>query len=158
MKNLIYFLLVSVIFYSCNNSSPKKRYDIPSEITSMYSKYVSAWSDADFTTITEDIYQLPFSLYLNDTTIIYNSKEELESFLTTSFNTLEENNYGYSTTNSWEHYKKDNNIVVIEMNFTRFLKDSSIMGAKNRTATYILRKKNNKYKISALIPHTPVTE
>ena len=44
------------------------------------------------------------------------------------------------------------------MNFTRFLKDSSIMGAKNRTATYILRKKNNKYKISALIPHTPVTE
>ena len=60
------------------------------------------------------------------------------SFLTNSFNTLEENNYGYSITNSWEHYKKDDNIVVIEMNFTRFLKDSTIMGAKNRTATYIL--------------------
>ena len=59
MKNLIYFLLVSVIFYSCKNLSTKKTYDIPSEITSMYSKYVSAWSDADFTTITEDIYQLP---------------------------------------------------------------------------------------------------
>ena len=158
MRNLMYVLFFSVIFYSCNNSYTKKKYEIPFEITSMYSKYVSAWSDADFTTITEDIYQLPFSLYLNDTTIIYNSKEELESFLTTSFNTLEENNYGYSTTNSWEHYKKDNNIVVIEMNFTRFLKDSTIMGAKNRTATYILRKKNNKYKISALIPHTPVTE
>ena len=55
-------MLASVIFYSCNNSSTKKTYDIPSEITSMYSKYVSAWSDADFTTITEDIYQLPFSL------------------------------------------------------------------------------------------------
>ena len=158
MKNLIYYILISIVFYNCKNSPSPKTFNIPSEITTMYSKYVSAWSDADFTTITEDIYQLPFSLYLNDTTIIYNSKEELESFLTTSFNTLEENNYGYSTTNSWEHYKKDNNIVVIEMNFTRFLKDSSIMGAKNRTATYILRKKNNKYKISALIPHTPVTE
>ena len=79
-------------------------------------------------------------------------------FLTNSFNTLEENNYGYSITNSWEHYKKDDNIVVIEMNFTRFLKDSTIMGAKNRTATYILRKKNDEFKISAMIPHTPVSE
>ena len=158
MKNLMCVLLVSVIFYSCKNSSTKKKYEIPFEITSMYSKYVSAWSDADFTTIAEDIYELPFSLYLNDTTIIYNNKEELESFLINSFNTLEENNYGYSITNSWEHYKKDDHIVVIEMNFTRFLKDSTIMGAKNRTATYILRKKNDKYKISALIPHTPVSE
>ena len=158
MRNLMYVLFFSVIFYSCNNSYTKKKYEIPFEITSMYSKYVSAWSDADFTTITEDIYELPFSLYLNDTTIIYNSKEELESFLINSFNTLEENNYGYSITNSWEHYKKDDHIVVIEMNFTRFLKDSTIMGAKNRTATYILRKKNDKYKISALIPHTPVSE
>ena len=158
MKNLMCVLLVSVIFYSCNNSYTKKKYEIPFEITSMYNKYVSAWSDADFTTITEDIYELPFSLYLNDTTIIYNSKEELESFLINSFNTLEENNYGYSITNSWEHYKKDDHLVVIEMNFTRFLKDSTIMGAKNRTATYILRKKNDKYKISALIPHTPVSE
>jgi len=154
----MYVLFFSVIFYSCNNSYTKKKYEIPFEITSMYSKYVSAWSDADFTTITEDIYELPFSLYLNDTTIIYNSKEELESFLINSFNTLEENNYGYSITNSWEHYKKDDHLVVIEMNFTRFLKDSTIMGAKNRTATYILRKKNDKYKISALIPHTPVSE
>ena len=158
MRNLMYVLFFSLIFYSCKNSSTKKKYEIPFEITSMYSKYVSAWSDADFTTITEDIYELPFSLYLNDTTIIYNSKEELESFLINSFYTLEENNYGYSITNSWEHYKKDDHLVVIEMNFTRFLKDSTIMGAKNRTATYILRKKNDKYKISALIPHTPVSE
>ena len=158
MKNLIYVLLVSVTFYSCKNKKEKKTFKIPTEITTMYSKYVSAWSNADFTTITEDIYELPFSLYRSDTTIIYNSKEELVSFLTNSFNTLEENNYGYSITNSWEHYKKDDNIVVIEMNFTRFLKDSTIMGAKNRTATYILRKKNDKFKISALIPHTPISE
>ena len=88
MKNLIYVLLVSVTFYSCKNSPAKKTFKIPTEITTMYSKYVSAWSNADFTTITEDIYELPFSLYRSDTTIIYNSKEELVSFLTNSFNTL----------------------------------------------------------------------
>lgn len=158
MKNLIFVLLVSVILCSCKNAAAKKKFKIPSEITTMYSKYVNAWSDADFSTITDDIYELPFTLYLNDTTIIYNSKKELVSFLTNSFNALEKNNYGYSITNSWEHYKKDNNLVVIEMNFTRFLKDSTIMGAKNRTATYILRKKNDKFKISALIPHTPISD
>tara|TARA_B110000003_G_scaffold34826_1_gene32103 strand:- start:856 stop:1332 length:477 start_codon:yes stop_codon:yes gene_type:complete len=158
MKNLIFVLLVSVILCSCKNAAAKKTFKIPSEITTMYSKYVNAWSDADFSTITDDIYELPFTLYLNDTTIIYNSKKELVSFLTNSFNTLEKNNYGYSITNSWEHYKNDNNLVVIEMNFTRFLKDSTIMGAKNRTATYILRKKNDKFKISALIPHTPISD
>jgi hypothetical protein len=158
MKNLIYYILISVVFYNCKNSPSPKTFNIPSEITTMYSKYVSAWSDADFTTISEEIYELPFSLYLSDSTIIYKTKKELVSFLTNSFNTLEENNYGYSITNSWEHYKKDDDIVVIEMNFTKFLKDSSIMGAKNRTATYILRKKNGEFKISALIPHTQVSE
>jgi hypothetical protein len=158
MKKIICILLLSIAFYCCKNTPTEKTIKIPSEITAMYSKYVSAWSDADFTTITEEIYELPFSLYLNDTTIIYNNKEQLTSFLKNSFHTLEENNYGYSITNSWEHYKKDNNVVVIEMNFTRFLKDSTVMGAKNRTATYVLRKKNGGFKISALIPHTPVSE
>ena len=158
MKNLIYYVLISVVFYNCKNSPTTKTFNIPFEITTMYSKYVSAWSDADFTTISEEIYELPFTLYLSDSTITYKTKKELVSFLTNSFNTLEENNYGYSITNRWEHYKKDDNIVVIEMNFTRFLKDSTIMGAKNRTATYILRKKNDEFKISAMIPHTPVSE
>ena len=129
MKNLIYYVLISVVFYNCKNSPTTKTFNIPSEITTMYSKYVSAWSDADFTTISEEIYELPFTLYLSDSTITYKTKKELVSFLTNSFNTLEENNYGYSITNRWEHYKKDDNIVVIEMNFTRFLKDSTIMGA-----------------------------
>ena len=102
MKNLIYFLLVSVVFYNCKNSPMQKKHlRFPLKLQQMYSKYVSAWSEADFTTITEEIYELPFSLYLKDTTIIYNSKKELVSFLTNSFNTLEENNYGYSITNSW---------------------------------------------------------
>ena len=96
--------------------------------------------------------------------VVYITKAEIEHWIEQNnpnwlaIHILEENNYGYSITNSWEHYKKDNNVVVIEMNFTRFLKDSTVMGAKNRTATYVLRKKNGGFKISALIPHTPVSE
>ena len=82
---------------------------------------------------------------LNDTFIHLdnNNKEQLTSFLKNSFHTLEENNYGYSITNSWEHYKKDNNVVVIEMNFTRFLKDSTVMGAKNSSLNKILNENIN---------------
>ena len=86
MKNLIYYVLISVVFYNCKNSPTTKTFNIPSEITTMYSKYVSAWSDADFTTISEEIYELPFTLYLSDSTITYKTKKELVSFLTNSFN------------------------------------------------------------------------
>ncbi len=44
------------------------------------------------------------------------------------------------------------------MNFTRFFKDSTIMGDKFRKATYILRKSEGNLKISALIPHTTLDE
>ena len=44
------------------------------------------------------------------------------------------------------------------MNYTRFLKDSTVMGVANRKATYVLRKSNDNFKISALIPHTPLDE
>ena len=35
---------------------------------------------------------------------------------------------------------EDDNIIIIEMNFTRFLKDGNIMGEKERKASYILKK------------------
>ena len=55
-----------------------------------------------------------------------------------TFDELETNNYGYSIRNSWESYKMDDNLVIVEQNFTRFLKDSTIMGPEERTASYIL--------------------
>ena len=55
------------------------------------------------------------------------------------------NNYGYSIRNSWENYKIDDNLVIVEQNFTRFLKDSSVMGPEERTASYILRKSEGKF-------------
>ena len=142
MKNLIYYVLISVVFYNCKNSPTTKTFNIPSEITTMYSKYVSAQSDADFTTISEEIYELPFTLYLSDSTITYKTKKELVSFLTNSFNTLEENNYGYSITNSWEHYKKDDNIVVNELDLGKLTNNQRIQLIK-AVLPYLISKQKN---------------
>ena len=89
--------------------------------------------------------------------LIYITKEQIKSFLKVTFSELEKNNYGYSIRNQWEHYKVDNDLVAIEMNFTRFHKDSSIMGDNQRKASYILRKTNGAFKISGMIPHTNVS-
>ena len=78
-----------------------------------------------------------FSLYLQDSTVILNSSEDIKNFLIATFNELDRNNYSHSTRNSWESYKIDDNLVIVEQNFTRFLKDSSIMGPNERTASYI---------------------
>ena len=101
---------------------------------------------------------MPFTLYNQDEILVFSTQDQVVSFLTNTFNQLEKNNYGYSLTNSFEHYKEDNNIIIIEMNFTRFLKDGSIMGDKEREASYILKNIDDSYKIVALIPHTPLSE
>ena len=51
----------------------------------------------------------------------------------------------------WEYYRDDEKYIIIEMNFTRFYKDSTVMGDKFRKATYILRKSNENLRISAAI-------
>ena len=52
--------------------------------------------------------------------------------------------------------KEDGNYIIVEMNFTRFLKDSTIMGNQFRKATYILNKKNKEFRITAMMPHTVI--
>ena len=52
----------------------------------------------------------------------------------------------------------DDNLVIVEQNFTRFLKDSSIMGPEERTASYILRKSAGKFQISGMVPHTTIAK
>tara|TARA_B100001093_G_C26623288_1_gene925619 strand:+ start:86 stop:547 length:462 start_codon:yes stop_codon:yes gene_type:complete len=153
MKKLI---LLSLLFIGCITSPSDITVD--SEVEDMYFRYNKAWSDADFETITNEIYSVPFSLYLQDSTIVFNNSYEVNSFLVATFNTLDKNNYGYSIRNSWESYKVDDNLIIIEQNFTRFLKDSTIMGPNERTASYILRKSNGKFQISGMIPHTPISE
>ena len=127
-------------------------------VNQLFSNYVKYWSDQDINKISEEIYGLPFTLYNQDEILVFSTQDQVVSFLTNTFNQLEKNNYGYSVTNSFEHYKEDNNIIIIEMNFTRFLKDGSIMGEKEREASYILKNIDGGYKIISLIPHTPISE
>jgi hypothetical protein len=153
MKKLI---LLSLLFISCQETSNDIVVD--PAVEDMYLRYNKAWSDGDFETITNEIYSIPFSLYLQDSTVILSSSEDIKSFLVMTFNELESNNYGYSIRNSWESYKIDDNLVIVEQNFTRFLKDSSIMGPKERTASYILRRSDGNFKISGMVPHTTIAE
>ena len=153
MKKLILF---SLLFISCQETSNDIVVD--PAVEDMYLRYNKAWSDGDFETITNEIYSIPFSLYLQDSTVILSSSEDIKSFLVMTFNELESNNYGYSIRNSWESYKIDDNLVIVEQNFTRFLKDSSIMGPKERTASYILRRSDGNFQISGMVPHTTIAE
>jgi hypothetical protein len=153
MKRLI---ILSLLFISCQETSNDIVVD--PGVEDMYLRYNKAWSDGDFETITNEIYSIPFSLYLQDSTVILSSSEDIKSFLVMTFNQLESNNYGYSIRNSWESYKIDDNLVIVEQNFTRFLKDSSIMGPKERTASYILRRSDGNFQISGMVPHTSIAE
>jgi len=90
--------------------------------------------------------------------VLMTSKDQIATFLKNTFIQLEENNYGYSITNSFDHYKEDGKVIIIEMNFTRFLKDGTVMGEKERKASYILKNIDDSFKIVALIPHSPIEE
>ena len=127
-------------------------------VNQLFTNYVKYWSDQDFNKISEEIYGLPFILYEQDQTAVFTTQDQVISFLKNTFNQLEANDYGYSVTNSFEHYKEDNNTIIIEMNFTRFLKDGNIMGDEERKASYILKNIDGSFKIVALITHSPVAE
>jgi len=156
MKKLIFPLFILIII-GCDRINKSSKLEPDPLVVQMFNKYVDAWSKQEYQKITNEIYEAPFSLYLQDSTSIFKTEEEIKSFLKVTFNELEKNNYGYSIRNQWEHYKVDNDLVVVEMNFTRFYKDSTIMGDNQRTASYILRKTNGVFKISGMIPHTNVS-
>ena len=154
MKKLSLLLLISV-FLSCDSKSDLK---VDSTIEQTFSNYVEYWSEGDFDKIVNEIYGVPFVLYTQDNTIVMNTDKEIKDFLILTFKMLDSNNYGYSIRNKWEHFKSDKNLSIIEMNFTRYLKDSTVMGDNERTASYILRKYNGNHKIVGMIPHTAVSE
>tara|TARA_B100002052_G_C15656622_1_gene495303 strand:- start:17 stop:481 length:465 start_codon:yes stop_codon:yes gene_type:complete len=154
MKKLSLLLLISV-FLSCDS---KSNLEVDSTIEQTFSNYVEYWSEGDFDKIVNEIYGVPFVLYTQDNTIVMSSDKEIKDFLISTFKMLDSNNYGYSIRNKWEHFKSDKNLSIIEMNFTRYLKDSTVMGDNERTASYILRKYNGNHKIVGMIPHTAVSE
>ena len=156
MKKLISLLPLLILIVGCKNEVSKTHDQIsPSkDVVAFFETYNKLWSEGNFEYITSEIYDLPMTLYLQDTIHYLKSPNEVKSFLTNTFNNLEANHYGFSKINKWENYREDEKYIIIEMNFTRFLQDSTIMGNQFRKATYILNKKNKEFRITAMIPHT----
>ena len=160
MKHSLFLLLSCIITMSCDISKDQKEQNIipPKRVVKFFENYNKQWSSGNVETIVNDIYDLPMSLYAQDSIHTWKSDDQVRGFLSSTFNNLELNNYGFSVINKWENYREDKKYIIIEMNFTRFFKDSTIMGDKFRKATYILRKSEGNLKISALIPHTTLDE
>ncbi|MAI86603.1 MAG: hypothetical protein CMF99_05510 [Candidatus Marinimicrobia bacterium] len=151
---ILLFLLVS---FSCQNNKINTP-QVPTEIEKLVFDLVGAWSDRDADYITDSIYGAPFVLFLEDTTIFLNDFENIKTFLSTTFSTLESSNYSHSTFNKWETFKLRGNTALLEMSFTRFKKNGDVLGEKERTVTYILKKfdKEEKYRIFSIIAHTVI--
>ena len=151
---ILLFLLIS---FSCQNNKVNLL-QVPIEIEKLVFDYVLAWSERDVGYITENTYGAPFVLFLEDTTIFLNDFENIETFLKNTFSNLESSNYSHSTFNKWETFKLRGNTALLEMNFTRFKKNGDVLGEKERTVTYILKKfdKEEKYRIFSIIAHTVV--
>ena len=151
---ILLFLLVS---FSCHNNKVNPL-QVPTEIEKLVFDYVMAWSERDVDYITKNTYGAPFVLFLEDTTIFLNDFENIETFLKNTFSNLESSNYSHSTFNKWETFKLRGNTAILEMNFTRFKKNGDVLGEKERTVTYILKKfdKEEKYRIFSIIAHTVV--
>ncbi|MDA9749961.1 hypothetical protein N9V08_00040 [Flavobacteriales bacterium] len=152
---LAFFFVICFLVFACDSKSDL---ELDNTIEQTFSNYVEYWSEGDFDKIVNEIYGVPFVLYTQERTMVMNTEKEVKAFLISAFKTLDSNNYGYSIRNKWEHFKSDKNLSIIEMNFTRYLKDSTIMGANERSASYILRKYNGNHKIVGMIPHTPISE
>jgi hypothetical protein len=158
MKKLIPLLPLLILMVGCKNEVSKAQDQIspPKEVVAFFETYTKLWSEGNFEYIASDIYDLPMILYLQDTVHYLKSPDEVKNFLANTFNNLKANHYGFSKINKWENYREDGNYIIVEMNFTRFLKDSTIMGNQFRKATYILNKKNKEFRITAMIPHTVI--
>ncbi len=156
MKKLIFLIPLLNLLFGCKTEVTKKQDQIspPKEVVAFFETYNKLWSEGNFEYIASDIYDLPMTLYLQDTIHYLKSPDEVKKFLINTFNNLEANHYGFSKINKWENYREDGKYISTEMNFTRFLKDNTIMGNQFRKATYILIKKNKELKIAAMMPHT----
>ncbi len=150
-------LLFLIVLFSCQKSKVN-HLQVPTEIEKLVFDYVKAWSERDVDYISDNIYGEPFVLFLEDTTIFLNDFKNIKNFLKNTFSNLESSNYSHSNFNKWETFKLRGNTAILEMNFTRFKKNGEVLGKRERTATYVLKKsKNNKeFRIFSIIAHTVI--
>ena len=153
IKNIL-FIFFFVVLNSCSKKEKLQISETQSMIDDMFDEYFEAFSNKEFEKILDKYYDTPFIIYDQNNTIILNNRSELLSFLENASNQLDKGNYGYSKTNFFEEFREDNNLIILEMNYTRYKKDGSVMGNKEMTATYVLRKSDENYKVISLIPHS----
>ena len=153
IKNIL-FIFFFVVLNSCSKKEKLHISETQSMIDVMFDQYFEAFSNKEFEKILDKYYDTPFIIYDQNNTIILNNRNELLSFLENASNQLDKGNYGYSKTNFFEEFREDNNLIILEMNYTRYQKDGSVMGNKEMTATYVLRKSDENYKVISLIPHS----
>ena len=153
IKNIL-FIFFFVVLNSCSKKEKLHISETQSMIDVMFDQYFEAFSNKEFEKILDKYYDTPFIIYDQNNTIILNNRNELLSFLENASNQLDKGNYGYSKTNFFEEFREDNNLIILEMNYTRYHKDGSVMGNKEMTATYVLRKSDENYKVISLIPHS----
>ena len=153
-------LLIVLTFFACVNDI-KNELNVPKEIEVLIDDYVRAWTEGDTEFILNNIYGEPFTLFLEDTTIILKSNESIRNFLDNTFLNLKSSGYDKSMINKWESFKSKGDFAILGMNYTRFLKDGSVMGAKERSGTYILKKvftpkSKKEYRILSIISHNEI--
>ena len=154
-KKILYIFFI-VVLNSCSKKEKLYFGETQSIIDNMFDDYFEAFSNKEFEKILDKYYDIPFIIYDQNNTIILNSRNELLSFLENASNQLDKINYGYSKTNFFEEFREDNNLIILEMNYTRYKKDGSVMGNKEMKATYVLRKSDKNYKVISLIPHSSI--
>ena len=115
MKKLISLLPLLILIVGCKNEVSKTHDQIsPSkDVVAFFETYNKLWSEGNFEYITSEIYDLPMTLYLQDTIHYLKSPNEVKSFLTNTFNNLEANHYGFSKINKWENYREDGNYIIV---------------------------------------------
>ena len=153
IKNILFIFFFTVL-NSCSKNEKLYISETQSMIDDMFDEYFEAFSNKEFEKILDKYYDTPFIIYDQNNTIILNNRNELLSFLENVSIQLDKGNYGYSKTNFFEEFREDNNLIILEMNYTRYKKDGSVMGNKEMTATYVLRKSDENYKVISLIPHS----
>ena len=103
MKRLV-LLIATTIILSCSTEENKTAI-VDKEIEDVFKRYVQYWSDSNYDKITEEVYASPMAVYLQDSTIILNSKAEVKNYLISTFDELERNNYGFSKRNSQRNWR-----------------------------------------------------
>ena len=104
MKNI--FLLLLFLFNINCKTEISNQINPPEEVVNLFENYTKLWSDGNLELISNNIYDQPMFIYSNDSILYLKSNEDVKSFLSKTFKTLESNNYGFSTINRWESYRE----------------------------------------------------